>query len=244
MADFNRYITAYEVVKRVLGQQSLPVPVSAASSQNAIDRQIWALFTEVGQDLMTEYEWQLRTKTFTITTTPGVSTYSLPSDFESFVDSTGWNMDARLPLIGPMSNQQWALLQARQLGGTTLRMQYRLNGDLVEFYAVPSQSQTITLVYIGRGWVIDATNPTTYRDYVANDGDWIMYPPRLIISALKRRFRIEKGLDATAANEEYEDALEKAKYNDAPKNDLSLAHRGMYPYLGYLNMPDTGYGSQ
>lgn len=243
MANFNRYITAYEVVKRVLAAQSLPVPVSAASSQNALDRQSWSLLTEVGQDLMEEFEWQIKVKTFTINTVPGTAEYDLPSDFKSFIDSTGWNMDARLPLIGPMSEQDWRLLQARQLGGTTLRMQYILQDDKVVFYAVPDQSQEVTISYVSRGWVRDATDPTVYRDFVQNDGDWVLYDPRLIVSALKRRLRIEKGLDAAAANEEYEKALANAQYNDFPKNDLSMSHRSMYPYLGYINMPDTGYGS-
>lgn len=243
MADINRYVTAYEVVKRVLANQGLPVPVSATSSQNALDRQLWSLLTEVGQDLMEEYEWQIKSKTFTINTTPGIAEYDLPTDFKSFVDSTGWNMDARLPLIGPMSEQDWRLLQARQLGGTTLRMQYIIQEDKVVFYAVPDQTQEVTISYASRGWVRDTTNPSVFRDFVQNDGDLVLYDPRLVVSALKRRFRIEKGFDATAADQEYTKALEAAKYNDRPKNDLSMSHRSMYPYLGYINMPDTGYGS-
>jgi hypothetical protein len=243
MADFNRRISGYDCVKRVLGGQGLPIPVSASGSQNALDRQIWALLTEVGQDLLEKHNWQGLNNTYTITTVPGQTTYPLPNDFQSFIDSTAWNNNARLPLIGPMSDQDWALLQARQLGGTTLRMQYIIQDDNVEFYAVPTEVQTITMPYISRGWVRDATNPLLYRDYVANDGDTIMYAPRLIIAALKRRFRIEKGFDATAADEEYRLALEAAKYNDSPKKDLSLNSRAGYPYLGYWNMPDTNYGT-
>ena len=243
MANFNRRISGYEVIKRVLGSQGLPIPVSAAGSQNAIDKQLWTFITEVGQDLLEKANWQSLTRVMTINTVPGQKIYPVPEDFQSFIDSTAWNNTARLPLIGPMSSQDWALLEARQLGGTTLRMQYIMRDGEVEFYAVPDEPQTITMPYTSRGWVRDANNANEYRDYVENDGDIILYDPRLIISALKRRFRIEKGFDATAADEEYTMALEAAKYNDKPKKDLSLNGRPGYPYLGYWNMPDTNYGT-
>ncbi len=245
MANMNRRITAYEVVRRTLASMALPIPQSASGSTDSITMQMWALLTECGQELLDKHGgdgWEFFLKTHTITTVPGTLTYDLPSDFQAYVDATGWNNTARIPLIGPLSPQMWRLLQARQLGGTTLRMQYVIRADKIEFEFVPDDAQTLAIDYIGRGWVRDATVSTTYRDFVENDSDIVMYDPRLIISMLKYKFRQAKGFDANAAEEEYENALAQAKYNDKPKNDLRLSGRSDYPYLGYLNMPDTNYG--
>lgn len=243
MADFNRFISGNDVITRVFSGMGLPVPVSASESTNAMDRQAWTLLTEVGQEILdNEHQWTVLNKSYSFSTVPGTLEYPMPADFQYFIDSTGWNRDARIPLIGPETPQQWALLQARQLGGTTLRMQFIVSGDKLVFYFVPDSAETLSIDYQSRGWVRDATDPTVYRDYVKNSGDIILFPPRLMVTALKRAWRLAKGFDAAAADEEYQRALEAAKYDDAPKNDLSLTISRGYPYLGPLNMADTGYG--
>lgn len=244
MPNFNRYITGNETVVRTLKIMGLRTPVSAATSQDATVRQLWAMLTEIGQYLLDKYEWQMLTRTLTITTTPPDLEYDLPEDFQYAVDATGWNDTARIPLIGPLSSQQWRLLQARQLGGTTLRMQYIVEGGKIKFYFVPPDAQSIAFEMVGRSWVRDATNANIYRDYVENDADIILYPPRLMINALKFWWRRAKGLEYSSDEEDFEKALEDAKYNDKPKNTVSLNNgSGGFPYLGYLNMPDTNYGS-
>jgi hypothetical protein len=66
MADINRYITAKDVVVRALKILGLPAPVSPASATESNAKQMWALLTEVGQEILGEYEWQIRTKTFQV----------------------------------------------------------------------------------------------------------------------------------------------------------------------------------
>jgi hypothetical protein len=242
MANFNRYITANETITRVLKIMGLRVPVSAATSQDATVRQLWAMLTELGQYLLDQNEWQMQTRTYQLTTTPPDLEYDLPEDFQYIVNSSGWNETARIPLIGPLTSQQWRLLQARQLGGTTLRMQYIIEDGKIKFYFVPPDAQTIAFDMVGRSWVRDATDPLIFRDYVENDADVVLYPPRLIMNGLRFWWRRAKGLEYSSDEEEFNKALEDAKYNDKPKNDLSLNNQGGFPYLGYLNMPDTNYG--
>lgn len=239
---FNRLISAGDVCKRVLASMGLPQPTTVSEATDSTSKQIWALLTECGQDLIDEYNWQFLTKAYQFNTTPGILEYDLPEDFQCFIDSTGWNNTARIPLIGPLTNQQWRLLQARQLGGTTLRMQYIIDTNKVIFYFVPDTPQTIAIDYCGRGWVRDGTTPTVYKDVAESDADTVMFDSRLMISYLKYRWRQAKGFDTGADREAYEERLEQAKYNDKPKLDLSLSGQAGYPYLGYLNMPDTNFG--
>lgn len=240
---FERFITAGQAVSDILKSMTLSVPVSISGSTDPTTRLLWFLLGEEGQKILSEYqEWQMLTRVYTLTMTPGVTEYDLPADFQNFIDDTGWNMSARIPLLGPMTTQQWQLLQARQLGGTTLRLQYIIRGDKLVFYFAPTDSQTISIAYKGRGWVQDADDPLEFKDRPEEDNDIILFDPLLIKAALKNRWRIEKGFDTITSQQEYDNALESAKYDDRPKNTLSMGARSRYPYLGYWNMPDTGLG--
>ncbi len=242
MAAYNPRISGYTCVQRVLRTIGLPVPVSAAGATDAVSVQIWSLLTELGQELMELFDWQMRTKTLVITTAPGVLTYALPDDLVRLVDSTGWNMTAQIPMIGPMTSQQWALLKARELGGTDLRLQYRVNDGKIELYYSPSEPATLNFQYISRGWVQDASDPMIFKDTVEADGDIVLFEPRLIVAMLRFRWRQAKGFETSALEREFKQALEVAKNNDTPADDLRMSYGSQFPYLGYFNMPDTGYG--
>lgn len=242
MAAFNPRISGATIVSRVLKSIGLPVPSSPAGATDAISVQIWALLTELGQELMSLYDWQIKSKTLVIVTDPLITQYALPDDFVRFVDDTDWNMTARIPLmfVNPV---QWAELKARNLGGTTLWLQYRINNNKLELYYSPSAAQTFNLQYLSRGWVQDGSVPTTFKDTMENDSDICLFDPRLIVSMLRFRWRQAKGFNTTDLEEQYKHALIQAQNDDVPGQDLNLSVRGdMYPYLNYYNIPDTGYG--
>jgi hypothetical protein len=243
MPDFNRYKTANVLVQDVCKIMGLPAPVSAAASLDSTSRQLWTLLSQVGQEVMDEYDWQIIDKTYNFMVQDPVLSYALPADLQKFIDSTGWNITSRIPLIGPLTSQQWALLQARQLGGTTLRMQYIIQEGFFRVYWAPSDAQEISISYQSRGWVQDGTTPTTFRDYVENDSDVVMFEPRLVITKLILEWRKKKGFSTVDDQAAYDKALSNAKYNDRPKVDLQTSGTASYPYLGYLNMPDQGYGN-
>lgn len=201
------------------------------------------LATELGRELNSPGKWQFFDRTYAFTTVPGDTTYPLPDDWEYYVDNTGWNLTARVPLIGPMTPQQWALLQARQLGGTTLYMQYQVVNDQIEFYFVPDTPQDISMNYQGRGWVRDATVTTDFRDFIENDGDTIIYDPLLVQLGLINLWRDRKGFDTTRSSIKYQDRLGVCLAKDSPAPDLHTSRQNRYPYLGLWNLPDTGYGS-
>lgn len=240
MADTNRHIAASEVVFRMLRSLGLATPSSPAGATDATSVQIWQLLTECGQKLLTEHQWQIRTKTYTFPTVPGTLTYNFPSGYDGFIGMTAWNQTDRIPLIGPVTEQEWQMLQARQLGGTTMRLEYFLRDDKLEFYYVPDTPVTIAMSYKSRAWVL--TSSGVYRDYVENDDDTVLYDAQLIIDMLKYKWREEKGFDVTASKVAYLESLNAAKGRDKPPVDLALSHRSRYPFLGLLNMPDTNYG--
>ena len=52
-----------------------------------------------------------------------------------------------------------------------------------------------------------------------------------------------KQFDTTKIQKEYDRAYAAAKGADAPGRTLSLGRKNTYPYLGSVNTPDTGYGT-
>lgn len=241
MSNFNAYITCNECIRRVLGPMGLPKPANVFDATDQISRQMIDLLTECGQELLGEYNWQDIIATQTIVTDTNTS-YAIPDDWERYIDDTEWNNTGRIPMIGPMTPSQWRMLQARQLGGTTLRLQYVIRANKIVLYYAPTPAQTLQIDYISRGWLIDGTDNTIRRDTVQKSDDLIIYSPRLIVPMLKWRFRESKGFDSMAAKEEYESALEIAKYSDRPHSALPISGRQSYPYLGSQNIPDVNFG--
>jgi hypothetical protein len=242
MPNFNRTPTAFKVVGDVLRILGLPVTTTIAGSTDKTVVQMWQLATEVGQQLMDEHDWQFLYADMTVVTTPGNNVYPLPDDFGGFGDDASWNRTNRLPAIGSLTEVEWAMLKARNLGGTTFAMMYIISNNAVEFYDVGSTPQTIVLPYASRGWVVAADN-VTHRDELQADDDKILFDPQLFKVALKLAWQTAKGFDVTGSSAEMDRVLGNAKDKDAPARTLSLRKGANGVLLNQINIPDTNYGS-
>lgn len=241
---FNRFESALTIAGDVAGRLGLPVPASLTAGNDEIGTQLLYLLNEVGGKLQEE-SWQMFDKTWAFTLTPGVTEYAVPADFDSFVDDTAWNTTSRLPMLGPLNDQQWATLVARALGGTTFALIYKIEGDQLKLYNSPSAAQDISIAYRSRGWAYASGDPTDLKDRVNDDGDIIRYAPELVKSFLKLRLLEEKGFDTLAAKRDFDRELESARNRDKPATAVNLVSgAAASPLLnpGY-NLPDTGYGS-
>lgn len=237
-----RNLSAGQTVIDVMKGMGLTPPASVASSQDSTAVQLWALASEEGQQLISQHDWQFLEAEMTINTSPGVPNYALPSDWDGFVPDSAWNRTTRLPAVGHLKEYEWQMLKARNLAGTTFTMLFRIENNEVLFYEAPSTVQQIVLPYVSRGWVLPAAGPPT-RDTLMQDDDVVLYDSQLFKEALRLRWRVEKGFDVTRQQAVFDAALAAAKAKDSPGRTLSLSARGGYPYIGALNIPDTGYGS-
>jgi hypothetical protein len=222
-----------------MGPLGLAVPLSVTDSLDKTALQMWALANKVGEELMNAEDWQVLSKDMIITTDGVTKIYPLPEDFDHFIQDSSWNQTTRLPMLGSLSEPEWQQLKARNLGGTTFAMLFRVTNDNLELYDPGSSPQTLVLPYMGRGWVRNAANEL--KDVLEFNDDRILFDPALFKAALKLAFMIAKGFDAMAAKFEYDKALAAAAGKQAPARTLSLG-QPHYPYLGENNLPYTGYG--
>lgn len=202
---------------------------------------MWQLASEVGQQLMDEHDWQVLHAEMFIATTPGITDYDLPEDFNGFVNDASWNRTQRLPAIGSLTEVEWQLLKARNLGGTTFAMMYIIADEKVQFYDVGSTTQTIALPYNSRGWVRAAAG--NRRDTLQADDDVILFDPQLFKVALKLAWQSAKGFDVAGTTAEMGRMLRNAKSKDAPSRTLSLRQGADGILLSQINIPDTNYGT-
>lgn len=236
-----RLITGAAAVIEVLQGLGLLAPTSVAGSQDPTVKQMWQLASDSGQWLCSEHEWQVLNREHVISTSPGVSTYALPTDWNGYVTDAQWNRTSRLPALGSLSEQEWQMLKARNIAGSTFTLMFKISQDVVEFYSVPTTVQTIVLPYKSRGWVRKINN--TRVDVLSADDDVVLFDSLLFKLKLKLAWLAEKKFDTTRAQIEFDDYLTTCKERDSPARTLSLGASGEYPYLGYVNIPDTRYGS-
>jgi len=241
--SFARRITALSAVQDVMGELGLPVPDLLVGNAEKTVAQFLRLANKAGQILvMDEYKWQMLNAEFLITTTVGVAEYDLPEDFDGFSSDSSWNRTTRLPVIGSLQEYEWQMLKARLLSGTTFTTLFRVENDQVVFYSTPESIQEIVMPYTSRGWCKNATT-NDRQDTILDDTDIILFDPQLFKAALRLSFYEVKQFDTVKTQREYDKVYAAAKASDSPGRTLSLARKSDYPYLGTINVPDTGYGA-
>lgn len=243
MTTSQRRSTGKDLVQQLMKSMSMTVPTTVAGATDKRSVQFWQLATDAGQMLAAdEHKWQVLKIDYTLATQVGVSAYNLPTDFNGFESDSTWNRTTRMPVLGSLREFEWQMLKARNLAGTTFTMMYRIVGDQVVFYDTPTSIQTIALPYTGRGWVQDAVTSTTRKDNLEVDGDIVLFDPQLFKAALKLCWYREKGFNTTNPQAVFDKLLRAARGADVTGRTLSLAGGGDYPYLGILNVPDSGLG--
>jgi hypothetical protein len=248
VANFNKQQTALAIVQDTCGLLGLPKPAAVASNPTDVTaQQMWSLLRHAGRRLCKPtdgYRWQVLTRLWSLDTLPATTLYTLPDDWDSFIDTTAWNYTSRMPMLGPASTQQWQTLKARNLGNSVFSVVYRTSAGKLELQAAPATAQQLRLAYTSRAWVQKGGDPTTLRDYPDADDDLVLFDPELMVASLKLAFLTAKGFDTTAATADYKLALEAAINADSDAPVLSLVPGGGPALLDpQFNAPDTGYGS-
>ena len=243
MPAFQLYSTGQELVSQLMKSMGMTPSPDIAGATDKQSIQLWQLATEVGQELVKENDWPDLSREFTITTVVGQAAYDIPNDVNSFDMDAEWNRTTRLPVIGSLQQFEWQMLKARLLTGTTFTALFRVQNNQVVFYNTPTNAQTIVMPYSSRGWVQDSVIPGAFRDNLAVGTDIVTFDPSLFKAALKLRWYKEKGFERSAQQEDYDRLLAQCISQGTPGRTLSLAKGSDYPYLGVINLPDTGYGT-
>jgi len=247
-----RYDTAGNIINRAAAECGITPVTDPFLSADSAFKELVQLLISAGQEMLALFEWNKLNRKFEITfgTTPanpiGTGKFDLPNDFGWIIDQTGWSLSERLPLGGPMTAQDYAYLVNTNLANSTVFVTFRQNEG--QFWVLPDpppDGQQINCEYISRNWVqpTGTTSADDRTDAPTEFGDVVLYEPILIIKFLKVRFQEAKGFDTTASIGQFLTQFQSWTGKDASAPVLRMARSRLFPYLGYRNIPETGYGS-
>lgn len=166
--------------------------------------------------------------------------YDLPSDYESTVPRTQWDLSKHWEMLGPESPQQWEWLLSGFIA-TGPRIRWRLLGKYFQIWPGVSTNELLGYEYRSNGWALSANN--TVKTSFTVDTDTCIYPDRLMVLATKLKYFEAKGFDTTAMFRNYLEEFEIVRAQDMSAANLSFAPRPGTVLIGYDNLPDTGYGT-
>jgi len=165
--------------------------------------------------------------------------YALPSDYESAVPRTMWDLSKHWEMLGPESPQQWEWLLSGFIS-TGPRIRWRLLGKYFQIWPGVSTNELLGYEYRSNGWALSSTG--TVKTSFTVDTDTCIYPDRLMVLATKLKYFEAKGFDTTAMFRNYLEEFEIVRAQDMSAANLSFAPRPGTVLIGYDNVPDTGYG--
>ena len=244
-----RFETVNDIVNHVAVEVGLNPVIDVFSTSDPAFTQLTFLVTTCLQELMELYGWQVLTREHQITTQEDeIGIYDLPDDFGYMIPQTGWERNSNVPLIGPLSPQDWTYLLGRDLVGSTIYASFRY--DQNKLYIFPNDPVTanlsINFEYTSRNMIkIAGTTEDEFTDKATSPGDLVLFPPHLIKRMLRMKFLDVKGFDSQKATDDFWATLNSWKGKDNTAAILNVARfRHWYPFLDpYRNLPDSGYGS-
>ena len=240
--------TAGQIINDALVEVGLSAVTDPFADTEANAVQMCTLLKSVGKEILSQREWTYMRAEATFTTVQGQSSYPLPSDFWYMVDQSGWNRTNRLPLGGPLSAQEWQFLKAR-LSGVVFTVLFRPWAGNIHIYPdnpTPG-GYVVAYEYISDGWVERPAIPVnTYHDFPVAADDIIRFDSLTVMRGLKLAWLKLHAFDTAYAQQDYNEALNRAMSADSFVPVLNLNNRSMLrgidPLLGQQNVPITGFG--
>ena len=215
-------MTLISVVNSVQDRLSLPRSSAVVGSTDRTARQMLALLNEVGNYLVRKHDWRLLTKERSITTTATeTQTNALPADFKRIVPDSMWNRTRLLPVVGPVSPQQWQALEVKTVPQITPIWRVRNGTRALLLLPVPAAGEQVYFEYVSSGWVL-ADDGVTYSSSFSADTDTMLFDEELMKAGLRYYFLQAKGLDFSVAKAEFFDAFDNEKVDDGGKRSVNM----------------------
>lgn len=166
--------------------------------------------------------------------------YALPSGFDRITDRTQYDKSKRWEMLGPETPQQWQWLKSSYIS-TGPRIRWRIMGSEFQIWPLTSTNEYLSFEYISTNWALNSSG--TQIAQFAADTDTSIFPDRLMVLGLKKKYFEVKGFDTSAYQRDYDMQLNIAKANDQGSPTLSLAPRTANVLIGWENIPDANYGA-
>lgn len=202
-------LTLIQKASKAIGLAS---PTLVTSSQDARVLELLVLANDVGDDLMTRYEWQELTRTASFASTGTVAqgtigTSTIAIGFNRFIDSTFWDSSARLQIASGVELQEWRADIAGQISAPPYKSVIINNVLYVGATTAPAAGNVLTFDYITKYWCQSPAG-VAQSEFAADD-DTVLIPERLFFLSLIWRWKQSKSLAYSEDLETAEQAIER-----------------------------------
>jgi hypothetical protein len=244
-----RQDSANAIINRVALEVGLTPVSDPVSDPDEAFVQLTGLLTVAGQELVELHPWQVLIDNYSFTTVVPADTgiYDLPDDFCYMIEQTGWDKTSNVPLVGPLSSQDWAYLEGRNLVSQTIYASFKQQENKLYLYPQPPPNGLqVSFDYIRRTWCRNTGSADLDQEEIIAGSDVIAFEPILIQKFLKAKFLEAKGFDAGSARLEFENIFNSRTGKDEGAAVLNAAGTSRrFPYIDPLyNVGDTNYGVQ
>lgn len=209
------------LVKQFCNRTGLTEPATVMGSTDDQIKQIRALLEEEGNDLAQRGSWEGLTQQASLTTvadeTQGALTTIASNGFRYIKNATIWDRTNKLPVYGPLSDQEWQAVKA--LVQTGPRYSWRIRGGQLIVNPVPTAGYAWYFEYVSQYWILGA-DLTTYKQYFTLDTDTLLLPETLLLMGLRWRWKKEKGFEYAEDFRTYEMQVKDALGRDGGKQVL------------------------
>lgn len=214
------------IIQYTCGRQGVPVPTTVLGTTDTQVLQMLRLLEEEGNDLAQRGLWQALTFeagfSATAAVTQGNVTSLASNGFRFIKNGTFWDRTNKLPVLGPMSDQEWQTALAVVVTGP--RYYYRIRANLIQFNPKPPSGDQLFFEYQSKYWIIGADG--SYKQYFTLDTDGILLPEELVLMGLRWRWMKEKGLPYADLFNTYEEQVKNALGRDGGKPVLAMDNDG------------------
>jgi hypothetical protein len=163
----------------------------------------------------------IKTESFTTVATASQGTLSsifTDGDLDYIINDTIWNQTTRRPVLGPLNEMEWQVLQASPVTGPY--HQYRITGNTLYFDPVPSAGDTCAMSYYSLNWVESASS--TAMSSTTADTDTFYLPENILKQGLVWRWKQVKGFDYAEDFQKYERLVADATARDGTKRSINM----------------------
>lgn len=217
------------IIQTAADRCSLARPTAVTSDTDANIKMMLRLATEEGQSLRDRVDWQEITKEHTFTTVAAAAqTSSVPDDFHRVIPDTMFNRDTNRKVWGPMSPNEWQLIQSSLV--TRVDPAFRLRGGTILFSPTPTAGENVYYEYVSKNWC--QSSGGTEQSAWAADTDTGILDENMMALGVIWRFKRARGLDYSEEFNEYERRVNHAMQRDGsrPRIYLSEPKNERVPY--------------
>jgi len=213
-------------------------PNTVIGNSNVEVMELLELANEEGLELTRRGDWRKLRRELLFTTIVGeTQTGILPSDYDHMVQGTIWNRTKHRKIEGMVTPETWQRIKSSNVG-TVYDTLYMRGNDVLIHPASPG-GEVIAAEYVTKNFCQSSTG-TNQSEWLA-DTDTGILSENIMKLGVVARYKLQKGLDATADLAHYETQIIMALGMDKPERTLNFAEGNT---VGFgLVIPETGYGS-